>query len=179
MLVAYWLGFRRSKVDKLIRTWRYTHPRWPLTRRQLETVVSSGSLPTRTGGCHSRGGGQGGLPPRTRAPRTSPRALAPWAPGSVSEADVFNPLIEFLEQGIIIRFLVIKDNLSWSTGWRKFFTDRLDTLLQFALVSAWYLGLKLRLVHYYISGSWFILNAIHWENSWCMRKWFKMQHFFR
>ena len=138
MLVAYWLGFRRSKVDKLIRTWRYTHPRWPLTRRQLETVVSSGSLSTRTGGCHSRGGGQGGLPPRTRAPRTSPRALAPWAPGSVSEADVFNPLIQFLEQGIIIRFLVIKDNLSWSTGWRKFFTDRLDTLLQFALVSAWY-----------------------------------------
>ena len=112
MLVAYWLGFRRSKVDKLIRTWRYTHPRWPLTRRQLETVVSSGSLSTRTGGCHSRGGGQGGLPPRTRAPRTSPRALAPWAPGSVSEADVFNPLIQFLEQGIIVRFLVIKDNLS-------------------------------------------------------------------
>ena len=73
--------------------------------------MSSGSLSTRTGGCHSRGGGQGGLPPRTRALRTSPRALAPWAPGSVSEADVFNPLIEFLEQGIIIRFLVIKDKV--------------------------------------------------------------------
>ena len=96
------------------------------------------SLSTFTGGCHCRGGGRCGLPPRTRALRTSPRALAPWAPGSVFEADVFNPLIEFLEQGIIIRFLVIKDNLSWSTGWRKFFTDRLDTLLQFALVSAWY-----------------------------------------
>ena len=41
------------------------------------------------------------------------------------------------------------------------------------------LGLKLRLVHYYISGSWFILNAIHWENSWCMRRWSIMQHCFR
>ena len=70
------------------------------------------SLSTFTGGCHCRGGGRCGLPPRTRALRTSPRALAPWAPGSVFEADVFNPLIEFLEQGIIIRFLVIKDNLS-------------------------------------------------------------------
>ena len=80
-----------------------------------QAVCSGGnswSLSTFTGGCHCRGGGQGGLPPRTRAPRTSPRALAPWAPGSVSEADVFNPLIQFLEQGIIIRFLVIKDNLS-------------------------------------------------------------------
>ena len=70
------------------------------------------SLSTRTGGCHCRGGGQGGLPPRTRASRTSPSALAPWAPGSVFEADVFNPLIELLEHGIIIRFLVIKDKLS-------------------------------------------------------------------
>ena len=83
-----------------------------MTRRQLVTVVSSGSLSTRTGGCHCRGGGQGGLPPRTRASRTSPSALAPWAPGSVFEADVFNPLIELLEHGIIIRFLVIKDKLS-------------------------------------------------------------------
>ena len=30
------------------------------------------------------------------------------------------------------------------------------------------MGLKLWLFHYYISGSRFILNAIHWENFWCI-----------
>ena len=77
-----------------------------------QAVCPSGircSLSTFTGGRHCRGGGPGGLPPRTRTSRTSPCTLAPWAQGSVSEADVFNPLTEFLEHGIIVRFLVIKD----------------------------------------------------------------------
>ena len=77
-----------------------------------QAVCSGGiswSLSTLTGGRHCRGGGHGGLPPRTRTSRTSPCTLAPWAQGSVSEADVFNPLTEFLEHGIIVRFLVIKD----------------------------------------------------------------------
>ena len=112
MLVAYWLGFRKIKSWQAHQDLEVHPSSLALTRRQLVQVVSSGSLSTRTGGCHCRGGGQGGLPPRTRASRTSPRAFAPWAPGSVFEADVFNPLIEFLEQGIIIRFLVIKDKLS-------------------------------------------------------------------
>ena len=77
-----------------------------------QAVCSGGiswSLSTFTGGRHCRGGGHGGLPPRTRTSRTSPCTLAPWAQGSVSRADVFNPLIELLEHGIIVRFLVIKD----------------------------------------------------------------------
>merc|ERR1712001_572847 len=67
------------------------------------------SLSTFTGGRHCRGGGPGGLPPRTRISRTSPCTLAPWAQGSVSRADVLNPLTELLEHGIIARFLVIID----------------------------------------------------------------------
>ena len=74
-LSAYWLGFRLVKSCRLIRTWRYTHPRWPLTRRQLGMWVSSGCLSTRAGGCCSRGGGQGGQLPRTRAHEPLPEPL--------------------------------------------------------------------------------------------------------
>ena len=95
----------------LKRTFRCLDVESPFSHHQ-QGRIDFNTVFSRTGGCHCRGGGRCGLPPRTRALRTSPRALAPWAPGSVFEADVFNPLIEFLEQGIIIRFLVIKDKLS-------------------------------------------------------------------
>ena len=76
MLVAYWLGFRKIKSWQAHQVFEVHPSSLALTRRQLVQVVSSGSLSTRTGGCHCRGGGQGGLPPRTRASRTSPSALA-------------------------------------------------------------------------------------------------------
>ena len=136
-------------------------------------------LSTSTGGHHCRGGGLMVCPSRTRTARTSPCPPAPWVQGSVSRADVFHPLTELLEHGYKVRFLVMKNKaqlkesmvviLQWSSGHSVVVCSG----------SCLGLGLKTGLFHYYISGSRIILNAIHWENFWRMRRWFIMQRCFR
>ena len=178
MLIAYWLGFRKVENWQAYQVFKVHPPRWPWFAGSLSKWYLLVPL-----NFHRRSSLQrrwtGGLPPRTRTSRTSPCTPAPWAQGSVSRADVFNPLTELLEHGIIVRFLVIKDKAQLK--------DWMEVVLQWssghsAAVCSGFclgLGLKLWLFHYYISGSGFILNAIHWENFWCMRRWFIMQRCFR
>ena len=147
------------KLAQLVRSSRYTL----LVGPDLLAVCPSGlcwCLSTSTGGRHCRGGGL--MVCHLVLVQLEP-LLVPLLPGSKAVSPgltSFTPL-QLKESMVVI--------LQWSSGHSVVGCSG----------SCLGLGLKTGLFHYYISGSRIVLNAIHWENFWRMRRWFIMQRCFR